>query len=45
VVYVDDICGCGEVCDIVCCKKPMKKMKKVKKSAKPAKKPGSKKKK
>lgn len=24
-VIVDDVCGCGEVHEIVCCEKPMKK--------------------
>ncbi len=25
VVTVDEVCGCVETCDIICCEKPMKK--------------------
>jgi len=25
VVKIDDTCGCADMCDIVCCDKPMKK--------------------
>jgi len=31
VVRVDETCGCADVCDIVCCDKPMKKKRKTKK--------------
>ena len=24
-VTVDEVCGCADVCDILCCEKPMKK--------------------
>jgi hypothetical protein len=30
VVKVDDTCGCVDMCDIVCCDKPMKKKRKTK---------------
>ena len=30
VVKVDEVCGCVDVCDIVCCEKPMKKKRKTK---------------
>ncbi len=33
VVTVDTICGCAEVCDLVCCSKPMKEAKKAKAKA------------
>jgi len=37
VVTVDEVCGCAEVCDIICCGKPMK-AKKPRAKAKAAKK-------
>ncbi len=30
VVKVDEVCSCGDVCDIVCCDKPMRKKRKAK---------------
>lgn len=30
VVKVDEVCGCVDVCDIICCDKPMKKKRKIK---------------
>lgn len=24
-VTIDEVCGCADVCDIICCEKPMKK--------------------
>jgi len=30
VVKVDEVCGCVDMCDIVCCEKPMKKKRKTK---------------
>ncbi|MGB7055479.1 MAG: hypothetical protein WBE28_09190 [bacterium] len=30
VIKVDDACGCVNMCDIVCCDKPMKKKRKTK---------------
>jgi len=29
VVTVDEVCGCAEVCDIICCGQPMKPKKRV----------------
>jgi len=34
VVTVDEVCGCAEVCDIICCSKPMKVKKPKAKAAK-----------
>ena len=34
VVTVDEACGCAEVCDIICCSKPMKVKKPKAKAAK-----------
>lgn len=30
VVKIDEVCGCVDMCDIVCCEKPMKKKRKTK---------------
>jgi len=37
-VTVDEACGCAEVCDIICCGKPMKAKAKAKPKARAAKK-------